>query len=134
MTTVSVARLSKDMQSHAQELAGKAGLEAQARDRPPDGNDLLFYLSGTTMPMAAFLKDHGLFMDGEGLHFDLAQFSAIREVAAAVISEREAGNQDGTWQRFDLSEDEDIDTNGGYILTALAVLELLYDQKGQPSG
>lgn len=81
------------------------------------------------LPMAAFLQDHSLFMDGDGLHFDLAQFDAIREIAGKVISEREAGKLDGVWQRFDLSEDEDVDTNGGYILTALAVLELLYGQK-----
>lgn len=105
MTTVSVSQLSRDMQPHAQELVAQAGLVPQARDRPPDGNDLLFYISGTSMPMAAFLQDHGLFMDGDGLHFDLAQFDAIREIAGKVISEREAGKLDGVWQRFDLSGD-----------------------------
>lgn len=129
MTTVSIAELSSDMQSHEQELIRNAGLVAQAQDRPPDGNDLLFYISGTTMPMAAFLQCHGLFMYGEGLHFDVAQFAAISEVARKVISEREAGKTDGIWKEFDLSEDEDIDTNGGYILTTLAVLDLLYGQR-----
>lgn len=125
MTTISVTQLSRDMQSHALELT-HTGLVPQAQDRPPDGNDLLFYISVTTMPMAAYLKDHGLFMDGDGLHFDLAQFDAIRDTAGRVITEREAGKLDGVWKQFDLSEDEDLDTNGGYILTALAVLELLY--------
>ncbi len=58
------------------------------------------------MPMAGFLQDHGLFMDGEGLHFDLAQFGAIRDLAEKVIAEREAGKLDGVWKQFDLSTDE----------------------------
>ena len=44
-------------------------------------NDLLFYISETSMPMATFMRKHGLFMDGDGLHFDLAQFNAIRDLA-----------------------------------------------------
>lgn len=127
MTTVSISRLSKDMRSHAQKLTD-SGFVQKAQDRPPEGNDLLFYLSGTTMPMAGFLKGRGLFMDGEGLHFDLDQFDAIAAIAAQVIDEGQAGKLDGTWQRFDLSETEDIDTNGGYILTVLKVLQLLYGQ------
>lgn len=126
MTIVSVARLTRDIQSRAQQISGQTDFVAQARDRLPDGNDLLFYVSETSMPMADFLQRHGLFVDGAGLHFDLAQFDAIREMAGKVVAEREAGKLDGVWQEFDLSEDDDIDTNGGYILTALAVLDLLY--------
>lgn len=126
MTTVSSDQLSRDMQSRDRQLVEQAGLVPQAQDRPLGANDLFFYLTQTSMPMAGFLQDHGLFMDGEGLHFDLAQFGAIRDLAEKVIAEREAGKLDGVWKQFDLSTDEDADYDGGYILTALAALELMY--------
>ena len=126
MPTVTDQQLSKDMQGCAQLLTARAGLIPQDADRPLEASDLLFYLTGTSMPMAAFLKDHGLFMDGAGLHFDLAQFGAIRKVAQEVVSQGEAGNREGVWKQFDLDEDEDADTNGGYILVALDALELMY--------
>jgi len=72
------------------------------------------------------MREHGLFMDEDGLHFDLAQFGAIRELAGKVISEHQDGKLDGVWKELDLSGDEDVDYDGGYILTALAALELLY--------
>lgn len=126
MTVVSLRQLTDDIRACAPELIDRAGFVPQATDRPPEAGDLLFYIDETSMPMAAFLKRHGLFMDGEGLHYDLSQFSAIRELAGKVISERRADNLDGVWKEFDLSSDDDIDNDGGYILTALAALELMY--------
>lgn len=126
MTSVSITQLSSDMRAKASLLARETGFIAQAQDRPPDANDLLFYLDGTSMPMADFLRSHGLFTDENGLNYDLAQFAAIRDMAEKVVAEREAGNRDGVWQRFDLSTDEDVDTNGTYILLVLAALECLY--------
>jgi hypothetical protein len=63
------------------------------------------------------------------LHFDLATFPVIRELAEKVIAEHQAGRLDGVWKEFDLSGDEDADYDGGYILTALAALELMYGSK-----
>jgi hypothetical protein len=114
------------MQPSARQLIDQIGIIPQAEDRPLEYNDLLFYISETSMPMAAFMRKHGLFMDGDGLHFDLAQFNAIRDLAKKVITEHEAGNSDGVWRELDLSGDEAVDYNGGYILTALAALELMY--------
>lgn len=131
MTVISCAQLSKDMQSSARELVEEIGFIPQAQDRPPEANDLLFYLTETSMPMAAFLREHGLYVDGEGLHFDLAQFGAIRTVAEKVIAEHQAGDLDGVWKQYDLSTDEDVDYDGGYILTALAALELMYGRQGK---
>lgn len=126
MTVVSVQKLATDLQSHAGQLIEQVGFIPQTNDRPLEAGDLLFYISETSMPMADFLREHGLFMDHEGLHFDLAQFGAIRELADKVITEREADDLDGVWRQLDLSTDEDADENGSYILTALAALELLY--------
>ncbi len=130
MTIVSMKKLTDDIQSRASLLIDEAGLVPQATDRPLEAADLLFYISNTSMPMADFLKQHGLFMDYEGLHFDLAQFGAIRALADKVIAEREADNLNGVWRQYGLSSDEDIDNNGGYILSALASIEALY---GSPS-
>lgn len=127
MTIVSCDQLSKDMKSRNRLLVDAVGLIPRAHDRPLEANDLLFHLTETSMPMAAFLREHGLFVDGDGLHFDLAQFAPIREIAVKVIAERQAGNRDGVWKQFDLSTDEDLDYDGGYILTVLAALELMYD-------
>ncbi|MTV12254.1 MULTISPECIES: hypothetical protein [Bradyrhizobium] len=129
MTVVSTQQLSKDMQAKAHLLINQVCLVPQAQDRPLEAEDLLFYISETTMPMAAFLKSHGLFMDDEGLHFDFSQFDAIREVAVKVIAEHDAGKLDGVWKEFDLSTDDDADYNGGYILLALAALAVMYDQE-----
>ena len=129
MTVVSPDQLTKDMQPFACQLVEQAGIIPQAEDRPLESVDLLFYLSETSMPMAAFLRKHGLFMDSDGLHFDLSQFNAIRELAEKVIAERQAGHLDGVWREFDLSGDEDADYDGGYILTALAALELIYGSR-----
>lgn len=126
MTTVSSDRLSRDMQSFAGQLVDQVGLIPQAENRPLSGGDLLFYLTDTSMPMAAFMRRHGLFIDADGLHFDLTQFDVIRQLAEKVISEHEAGHLDGVWRELDLSGDEDADYDGGYILTALAALELMY--------
>jgi hypothetical protein len=78
------------------------------------------------MPMTAFMRDHGLFMGTDGLHFDLAQFRKIRDVAEAVVNDHRAGNLTGVWKELDLSGDNDADYSGEYILTALDVLNLLY--------
>jgi len=126
MTIVSCDQLSSDMQSSARQLIDQIGIVPQAEDRPLDANDLLFYISETSMPMATFMREHGLFMDVDGLHFDLAQLNAIRDLAEKVIAEHEAGDLDGVWRELDLSGDEDVDYDGGYILTALAALELMY--------
>lgn len=134
MTVVSSAQLSSDMQRFSDQLIDRAAIVPQAQDRPLDADDLLFYLSETSMPMASFMRQHGLFMDADGLHFDLSQFGVIREVAEKVIAEREAGNLDGVWKQFDLSEDEDVDNDGGYILTALAALEIMYRSPQQKGG
>jgi hypothetical protein len=126
MTIVSSDKLSSDMQRFARQLIEQIGIVPQAQDRPLDANDLLFYISDTSMPMATFMRKHGLFMEADGLHFDLAQFNAIEALAKKVIAEHEAGNLEGVWRELDLSSDEDVDYDGGYILTALAALELMY--------
>lgn len=128
MTIVSPDQLSSDMQRNARQL-DQIGFIPQANDRPLDSNDLLFYLSETSMPMAAFLRQHGLFIDADGLHFDLSQFNVIREIAEKVITEHRAGQLDGVWRKFDLSGEEDADNDGGYILVALAALELIYGSR-----
>lgn len=132
MTAVSTEQLSKDMQASAQKLK-EAGLIPQSQDQPLNANDLLFYLTQTSMPMADLLQQYGLFLDDRGLNYDLAQFGAIGQIANKVISERQAGYLEGVWKQFDLSTDEDMDSNGTYILTALAALEVLYgpDRSGQ---
>lgn len=126
MTLVTTKRLTQDMQAKAGLLVDSAGLVPQSVDQPMEAGDLLFYLSQTSMPMAAFLKGEGLFVDGEGLHFDRSRFAAIRDIAEAVIREYEAGDRRDTWKRFDLSEDEDASGNGTYLLIVLAALDLLY--------
>jgi len=125
MTTVSTEQLSKDMQASAQKLK-EAGLIPQSQDQPLNANDLLFYLTQTSMPMADLLQQLGLFLDDRGLNYDLAQFDAIGQIANKVITERQAGYLDGVWKELDLSTDEDMDSNGTYILTALAALDVLY--------
>ncbi|WP_342725769.1 hypothetical protein AAFG07_01955 [Bradyrhizobium sp. B097] len=129
MPVVSLSQLTTDLQSCAKQLIERVGLVPQAMDRPVEAGDLLFYLSETSMPMAAFLRKHGLFSDADGLHYDLAQFGVVSDVATKVINERRAGNLDGVWREFDLSTDDDMDSDGGYILTALAALELMYGPK-----
>ncbi len=126
MTTVTTRQLTQDMQAKAAALTDRAGLVPQSSDQPMDAGDLLFYLSETSMPMAAFLREHGLFTDEAGLHFDIGQFPAIHDVADTVIRDYEAGNRDGAWKRFDLSEDDDAAGNGTYLLIVLAALDLLY--------
>ncbi|MFT4158724.1 hypothetical protein [Shinella sp.] len=126
MTVVTTEKLSSDMRASAGTLGEGTGFVPQSRDQPLSATDLLFYLDDTTMPMADFLKENGLFVDGEGLHFDLARFAAIRTVAETVIRDYQAGDRAGAWKRFDLSEDEDIEGNGTYLLVVLAVLDRLY--------
>ncbi|MDE2331047.1 MAG: hypothetical protein KGK16_09725 [Bradyrhizobium sp.] len=129
MPVVSLTQLTNDVQSCAGRLIEQVGFIPQATDRPANAADLLFYISNTSMPVAAFLRQHGLFADYEGLHYDLAQFRDIRELAKKVISERQANNLDGVCRAFDLSSDDDADNDGGYILTILAALELMYGPK-----
>ena len=126
MAVVSLEQLSRDMQTFATRLVNQVGIMPQAEDRPLDADDLLFYLTQTSIPMADFMGRRGLFADGEGLHFDLTQFGAIRELAQEVIAEHEAGRPGRVWTQLDLSTDEDVDNDGGYILTALGALELMY--------
>jgi hypothetical protein len=126
MTTVSNEKLTADMQARAAQLVDRVGIAPQAEDRPLCAEDLLFYLSRTSMPMADFMRKHGLFMDGDGLHFDLGQFDAIRRLANSVIDEHRCGDLSGVWKQLDLSADEDADYDGGYILVALSALELMY--------
>ena len=129
MTVVSLDQLSRDMQPFARRLVEQVGLVPQAQDRPLNSGDLLFYLSETSMPMAAFLRKHGLFMDEDGLHFDLTQFRIIRDLADKVIAEYEAGHLNGVWKKFDLSGEDDANCDGGYVLTAITALESIYGPK-----
>jgi hypothetical protein len=85
MTIISRDQLTRDMQSSAHQLIDRIGIVPLAEDRPIDADDLLYYISETSMPMARFMHEHGLFMDSDGLHVDLAQFSAIKELAEKVI-------------------------------------------------
>lgn len=126
MAVVTIEKLNSDMRASASALVESAGLVPQSRDQLLSATDLLFYLDDTSMPMADFLQAHGLFVDGEGLHFDLAQFPAIRDLAETVIRDYQAGDRDGVWKRLDLSEDEAVEGNGTYLLVVLAALELLY--------
>lgn len=126
MTVVAPERLSHDLQAHAAELTEPVGLVPQERDRPLIAQDLLFYLTQTSMKMAEYMRDHGLFLDGQGLHFDIAGFPAIRQMAREVVAQREAGPSGGVWEALDLEGGEDADTNGTYVLVALATLEVLY--------
>jgi len=126
MAVVTTEKLGRDMRASANALAEGTGFVPQSRDQPLSAGDLLFYLDDTTMPMAGFLRENGLFVDGAGLHFDPARFADIRAVAQAVIGDYRAGDRSGVWKRFDLCEDEDVEGNGTYILVVLAVLERLY--------
>lgn len=116
MAVVTTEKLSKDIKASARALVEGTGFVPQSRDQPLSANDLLFYLNDTSMPMAGFLQENGLFVDGEGLHFDPVRFATIRAIAETVIRDYQAGNRDGVWTRFDLSEDEDVEGNGTYLL------------------
>lgn len=129
MAVISLDQLSRDMQRFAAPLVNEVGLVPQAEDRPLEADDLLFYLTQTSIPMAEFMSGHGLFVDDLGLHFDVAQFGAIRDLANRVIGDHQAGNTGKIWALLDLSTDEDADNDGGYILTATAALELMYGGK-----
>lgn len=124
MAVVTTEKLSKDIQASARALVEGIGLVPQSRDQPLSANDLLFYLNDTSMPMAGFLQENGLFVDGEGLHFDPVRFVTIRAIAETVIRDYQAGNRDGVWKRFDLSEDEDVEGNGTYLLVVQCLTSL----------
>lgn len=126
MAVVTTEKLSSDMQASASALVESTGLVPQSRDQPLSATDLLFYLDDTSMPMADFLQEHGLFVDGEGLHFDPAQFPTIRACAEDVIRDYQAGDRSGVWKRFDLAEDEAVEGNGTYLLIVLDALAFLY--------
>lgn len=108
------------------QLVDDIGITPFEAEQPLNADDLFSYLSDASAPMVAFMRVHGLFIDTDGLHFDLAQFGAIRDLAEKVIAAHDASDFDGVWRELDLSGDEDVDYNGGYILTALAALELIY--------
>jgi len=129
MAVVSLDQLSMDMQRFAAPLVNEVGIIPQAEDRPLEAGDLLFYLTQTSIPMAEFMSGRGLFADDQGLHFDVPQFGAIRDLAQKVITEHQAGSTGKIWAQLDLSTDEDADNDGGYILTAIAALELMYGGK-----
>jgi hypothetical protein len=91
------------MESHARQLIEQIGLIPQSQDRPLNANDLVFYISEASIPMAAFMREHGLFMDANGLHLDLSQFNVIRDLAESVVTQHEAGNVNEVWRELDLS-------------------------------
>lgn len=126
VTVVSHDQLTRDMQPFTRQLIDGIGITHAEADWPINADDLLFYLSDASAPMVAFMRERGLFIDGDGLHFDLARFGAVKDLAEKVIAAHNAGDFDGVWRELDLSGDEDVDYDGGYILTALTALELLY--------
>jgi hypothetical protein len=84
MPVVSLHQLTTDLQSCAGQLIEQVGFVPQATDRPVDAGDLLFYISETSMPMAAFLHEHGLFSDYDGLHPDCACSTRTRVRAKEI--------------------------------------------------
>ena len=129
MTIVSRDQLTRDIQPFTRQLVDDIGITPFEAEQPIGADDLFNYVSDASIPMVAFMRQHGLFIDTDGLHFDLTQFGAIKDLAERVIAADNAGDFDGVWRELDLSGEEDVDYDGGYILTALAALELIYAPK-----
>lgn len=127
MTTWSMDELRRRLEEHKEEVIDICGPEM---DEEAGDEYFLYYLSEASDAMTNWLKGRGLFVateeDGERyLNFDRSRFEEIRLMAASVIDEYDSDEDHGVWSQFNLSGDDDVDYNGGYIFIILNVLELL---------
>lgn len=97
----------------------------QAEDRPLEADDLLFYIGETSMPMTAFMRRHGLFMDTDGLHFDLTQFAPSGHSRIKSSPNMNPADWTGCGRSWIFPATK-TPIMMAAILTALAALDLLY--------
>jgi hypothetical protein len=112
---ISIADLTAYAIAHDERL----GLVLDENDPNPT-----YYLSEATPLFSAFLRDHGLYVDGDHVHYDPTQHGAIELQCNAFIDEYDDdGGPADSWTQFGLQGDDDVDYNGGYVLVFLELVE-----------
>lgn len=103
-------------------------LEAEERLKlgtMPDDPDPTYFLSEASQEFSLFLREHGLYVEGDHVNYEPSQREEIERECNAVIEEYDNDRVvDGTvWEAYGLQGDDDVDYNGGYILTFLELVE-----------
>jgi hypothetical protein len=85
---------------------------------------LMHFLGSCTPKFREFMQSQGLHWDGVWINFDVGRFPIIRAIADRVREDYEKDPMvRDLWNCLELSGDDDVDYNGGYITTALDILE-----------
>lgn len=105
------------LNAHAIQHEDRLGLVLDA-DEP----NVTYYISSCTPAVASFLRQHGLFVEGDHVHYDPFQRGPIETLARTIIDEYDSGAGE-TWKAYHLQGDDDVDYNGGYILIFLDLLQ-----------
>jgi len=86
-----------------------------------------YYMSEMTHLMNEWLKQKGLYIEGDELIAETDNLDEISDVAEAIVVEYDSEEEKPTWDRFGLSSDDDVDYNGSYIE---AVVEIVRERIG----
>lgn len=88
-----------------------------------EADDLLQFIHSCTPSIGEFLHEHGLFVDGDTIYYAPEQYDVIGELTARVVNEYDSADRRmPTWRKYELSGDDDVDYNGGYIDTFIDLL------------
>lgn len=110
--------------------------DGEENDCPGDEFDITYYLSECTPKFRAWLLEQGLGVstpwNGDALiHFNPETVEAIEVETINIINDYEGEYENtGTWGKYELHGDDDVDYNGGYIQIALDILRA-YVSRGE---
>lgn len=86
-------------------------------------DDLAYYLGAASEKFSAWLKERDLFIENDTLTFNLDTYPQIAQMCLAIQREYDYNAQSGPlWKEFDLSGDDDVDYNGGYLIIAMDII------------
>lgn len=81
------------------------------------------FIKSCTPQFSEAMKSFGLDAGEEGVTWDPAKLNRIEELANQVMDEYDSEGSGKVWEQYDLSGDDDVDYNGGYILMFIDCLK-----------
>lgn len=129
MKTYSFHDVAVFIHDHPDTPACKEFLEATDEDETITDN-LVYFFSEARVSTFTELADRGLIIDRElqtVVIRDIAALDSADELLAEITSDYEGETNHGWWEILGLGGDDDVDYNGGYLMSNLDVIRAMLE-------